>query len=154
MNKFIKAAIQEAEKGVKRGHGGPFGAVVVRDGKIVSRAHNDVIFKNDPTNHAEMTAIRRAARKLNTFDLSDCEIYTTCEPCPMCLGAIHWAKMRKMYMGALRGDAAKIGFDDKFIYDVILGKANKKQVKVIREGREECLKVFKMFAEKKDKKMY
>jgi guanine deaminase len=154
MNKFIRAAIKEAEKGVRLGHGGPFGAVIVKDGKIISRGHNDVIFKNDPTNHAEMTAIRRAAKKMGTFDLSDCEIYITCEPCPMCLGAVHWAKMRKMTYGCSRSDAAKIGFDDKFIYDVILGKAKKKQVAVKQEEREECLKVFKKFEEKKGKKMY
>ena len=154
MNKFIQAAIKEAEKGVKKGHGGPFGAVIVRKGKIVASGHNEVILHNDPTNHAEMVAVRKAAAKMKNFDLSDCEIYITCEPCPMCLGAIHWAKMKKMTFGCTRKDAAKIGFDDEFIYDVIRGKAKKKQVAVKQTDRNECLKVFKMFERKADKKMY
>lgn len=150
----MRAAIAEAEAGVKKGHGGPFGAVIVRKGKIIARGHNEVVLHNDPTNHAEIVAIRKAAAKLKRFDLSDCVIYTTCEPCPMCLGAIHWAKMRKMYIGATRKDAAKIGFDDQFIYDVILGKAKKKQVKIFKTDRTGCLKVFKLFYEKKDRVMY
>jgi len=106
-----------------------------------------------------MVAVRKACLKLKRFDLGDCEIYITCEPCPMCLGAIHWAKMKKMTFGCTRKDAAKIGFDDEFIYDVIRGKslsgkAKKKLVAVKHEARAECLKVFKMFTEKKDKKMY
>jgi len=150
----MHAAIIEAESGVKKGHGGPFGAVIVRKGKIIAAGHNEVILHNDPTNHAEMVAIRKAAAKLKRFDMSDCIIYTTCEPCPMCLGAVHWAKMRKMHMGCLRSDAAKIGFDDQFIYDVILGKAKKKQVKIFKTDRKECLKVFKLFTKKQDKVMY
>ena len=154
MNKFMHAAILEAEKGVKKGHGGPFGAIIVRKGKVIAAGHNEVILTNDPTNHAEMVTIKKAAAKLKNFDLSDCEIFITCEPCPMCLGAIHWAKMKKMTFGCTRKDAAKIGFDDEFIYDVIRGKAKKRQVTAKQIDRGECLEVFKKFEAKKDKKMY
>src|SRR5512136_691190 len=113
MRKFMRMAIREAEKGMRRNEGGPFGAVIVKDGKVVARAHNRVIKTNDPTAHAEVVAIRKATAKLKRFDLSDCEIYASCEPCPMCFAAIHWAKMRTLYFGCSRKDAAAIGFDDK-----------------------------------------
>ena len=128
-NEFFNIAILEAEDGMKNNDGGPFGAVVVMDGKIIAQAHNEVISSNDPTAHAEIIAIRRASKKLGRFDLSDCELYSTCEPCPMCFSAIHWAKIKTLYFGCNNRDAAKIGFDDKFIYDVIRGNSVKRKGK-------------------------
>ena len=96
-NYFMRIALKEAEKGMEKGEGGPFGAVIVKDGEIISKAHNEVLKTNDPTAHAEMVAIRRASKKLGRFNLSDCDIYSTCEPCPMCFSAIHWAKIKKLY---------------------------------------------------------
>jgi guanine deaminase len=116
---FMAIAIAEARRGIRSGDGGPFGAVVVRDGVVVARAHNQVVRANDPTAHAEMQAIRAACRTLGTFDLSGCTIYTTCEPCPMCFAAIHWARIDGVVYGASRADAAAVGFDDAAIYDVL-----------------------------------
>ena len=154
MNKFMTIAIKEANKGLKKNDGGPFGAVIVKKGKVIAKGHNEVLKTNDPTAHAEINAIREATSKLKRFDLSDCEIYSTCEPCPMCFSAIHWAKMKKLYFGCTRADAAKIGFDDKFIYDVLKGKSHKKQVKTVKLDREKCLKPFKEWDLKQDKKQY
>lgn len=150
----MSLAVAEAYRGLRRGEGGPFGAVIVRKGRVVARAHNRVIQTNDPTAHAEVNAIREACRKLRRFDLSDCEIYSSCEPCPMCFAAIHWAKMRRLAFGCTRGDAEQIGFDDKFIYDAIAGTARRKQVKVKRLGRQACLGPFKEWKAKADKKRY
>jgi len=150
----MKLAIQEALKGMNANQGGPFGAVLVRNGKIISRAHNQVIKNNDPTAHAEILAIRKASKKLGRFDLSDCEIYTTCEPCPMCLAAIHWAKLKKLYYGCTKKDAARINFDDKFIYEAIRGTAKKQKVKAVQIKREECLRLFSAWSKKKDKVQY
>jgi guanine deaminase len=152
--KFVQLALEEAYKGMRAGDGGPFGAVVVKDGIVVASGHNEVLKHNDPTNHAEMVAIRKAAKKLGRFDLSDCELYITSEPCPMCFSAIHWAKMRKIYFACTRGDAADIGFDDKFIYDVLQGKTKKKQVISVQVGREECLPAFLEWKKKSNKTMY
>lgn len=154
MNEFMRAAVEEAHNGVKENHGGPFGAVIVKDGIIIARGHNQVIKTNDPTAHAEIVAIRKASELLGRFDLSDCEIYSSCEPCPMCFAAIHWAKIRKLYYGCTQKDAAKIGFDDEFIYDVIKGKSVEKQVNVEMLDREECLEVFKIWEAKEDKTQY
>jgi guanine deaminase len=112
-------ALRLSEEKMKEGHGGPFGAVIVRNSKIIARGFNNVLSSNDPTAHAEVDAIRKACKELNTFQLDDCEMYTSCEPCPMCLGAIYWARISKVYFGNTRQDAAAIGFDDKFIYDEI-----------------------------------
>ncbi len=150
----MKIAIEEAREGMINNEGGPFGAVIVRSGKIIAKGHNLVIKTNDPTAHAEIIAIRRATAKLQRFDLSDCEIYSSCEPCPMCFSAIHWAKMKKLYFGCTRDDAAKIGFDDKFIYDVIQGKTVKKQVKIMCLDRKDCLNIFKEWHGKNDKISY
>ncbi|HOS49133.1 MAG TPA: nucleoside deaminase, partial [Bacteroidia bacterium] len=114
---FMKAAILAASEGLKLGKGGPFGAVVVKDGKIIAVGSNHVTSTNDPTAHAEVMAIREACRVLGTYQLSDCEIYTSCEPCPMCMGAIYWARPKKVYYASTRHDAAAAGFDDSFIYD-------------------------------------
>ncbi len=154
MNKFMKVALDEAFKGMRKGEGGPFGAVVVKDGVIISQAHNEVLKTNDPTMHAEVNAIRKATKKLGRFDLSDCEIYSTCEPCPMCFAAIHWAKMKKLYIGASREDAADIGFDDKFIYDVINKTAKEEQVEIEVVDSDECRVPFKEWKEKEDKTRY
>ncbi|MGS0972290.1 MAG: nucleoside deaminase [Candidatus Izemoplasmataceae bacterium] len=154
MNKYMKEAIEEAFRGMRSNDGGPFGAVIVKDGEIIAVGHNEVLKTNDPTAHAEIVAIRKATSKLGRFDLSDCEIYSTCEPCPMCYSAIHWAKMKTLYYGATRYDAADIDFDDQYIYDVILGKTSKLQVKKEQMEHEECLRPFKEWAEKADKVGY
>lgn len=153
-NYFMKTAVKEAFKGMRKNDGGPFGAVIVKNGKIIASGHNEVLKTNDPTSHAEIVAIRKAAKKLKRFDLSDCEIYSSCEPCPMCFAAIHWAKMKKLYYGCTRKDAEKIGFDDKFIYDVIRGVAIKKQVEVVKIGRKECLRPLKEWKTKANKARY
>ena len=151
---FMKAAAQEALEGVKYGHGGPFGAVIVKDNRIIARAHNEVIKNNAPTDHAEMNAIRSAAKMLGRFDLSDCILYTSCEPCPMCFSAIHWAKIEKVYYGCTREDAARVGFDDKYIYDVIKGEAEHKKVDFLQKDRKSCLKAFDEWEAREDKVNY
>ena len=120
----MEMTVQQAREGVARGEGGPFGAVIVRSdtGEIVARAHNMVLQTNDPTAHAEMVCIRKAAAKLGRFDLSDCTIFSSCEPCPMCYGAIHWAKLPKCYYAATATDASEAGFDDSYIYRAIRGQ--------------------------------
>ena len=113
---FMKVAIELAEENVKQGNGGPFGAVIVRNGEIIATGVNGVTRYNDPTAHAEVTAIRNACKTLDTYQLEDCEIYSSCEPCPMCLGAIYWARPKALYFAADKYDAANAGFDDSFIY--------------------------------------
>ena len=154
MNAFMKLAIDEALAGMKNNDGGPFGAVIVRNGEIISFAHNEVVKTNDPTAHAEVTALRKASSKLGRFDLSDCEIYSSCEPCPMCFAAIHWAKIKKLYYGSTREDAANINFDDKYIYDVIKGTAKELQVDVVQTNRLESLEPFRLWKIKIDKTEY
>jgi guanine deaminase len=114
---FMNKAIDVAHNNVITSHGGPFGAIVVKAGKIIGIGRNEVTSSNDPTAHAEVQAIRDACRNLNSFQLTDCEIYTSCEPCPMCIGAIYWARPKAVYYACSKEDAAKIGFDDQFIYD-------------------------------------
>jgi guanine deaminase len=116
-NAFMQEAIQRAVDNVRSGRGGPFGAIVVKDGRVVAAGTNLVTSTNDPTAHAEVTAIREACRTLSTFQLTGCEIYTSCEPCPMCLGAIYWARPDRVYFAANASDAAEAGFDDSFIYE-------------------------------------
>ena len=120
--RLMHAAITEAAAGLAAAEGGPFGAVIVRDGRVIARAHNQVVALNDPTAHAEVQAIRAACRALGKFDLSGCEIYATCEPCPMCFAAIQWARLDRLHYGASRQDAAAIGFDDAAIYDVLAAR--------------------------------
>jgi tRNA(Arg) A34 adenosine deaminase TadA len=150
---LMRRAIVLSKESVKRG-GGPFGAVIARNGEIIAEGSNNVTIDCDPTAHAEVSTIRKACQKLGTFDLAGCEIYTSCEPCPMCFGAIYWAHLDKMYMGNDRKDAAKIGFDDDFIYQEIALKAEdrKKPSEVLL--REEALEAFKMWEEKTDKTEY
>ncbi|HUU36922.1 MAG TPA: nucleoside deaminase [Candidatus Desulfaltia sp.] len=151
--KFMKKAVAQALLGMKKNHGGPFGAVIVRDGEVIARAHNLVLKTHDPTAHAEIVAIRRAAAKLKRFDLSDCEIYSTSEPCPMCLAAIFWAGIRKVYYGCTRKDAERIGFRDRRLYDLIK-KRRPGIVEKIKLERRECLKPFEEWSRKKDRVIY
>lgn len=153
-NEFMKAAIAMASKGMNSNAGGPFGAVVVRNGEIISAGHNEVTSTNDPTAHAEVVAIRKACEKLGTFQLDDCEIYTSCEPCPMCLGAIYWARPSKVYYACNQQDAANIDFDDQFIYDEIDKEIHARKINFIPLLREEALQLFKDWSEKMDKTEY
>ncbi len=154
MKDFMLEAIKEAKKGLRKNQGGPFGAVIVKNGKIIARGHNMVLSTNDPTAHAEVTAIRRAAKKLKRFDLSDCELYTSCEPCPMCLAATEWAKIKTLYYGCTRNDAAKIGFDDKKIYGDIRTAPKSKHIKEIQIHKDEEFAPLIEWAKKKNKKQY
>lgn len=151
MNKFMKMAINEAKKGINSGHGGPFGAVIVKDGKVISKGHNKVVANNDPTHHGEIDAIRKAGKKLKTFDLSGCEIYTTGYPCPMCFCAILWANIDKIYYGCNTTDTEIIGFRDKEFEENI---PNKHKTITKELNREECLKLYKDYAGLIDKIMY
>ncbi len=152
--KFMELAISEAFKGMRGNEGGPFGAVVVRKGDIIATAHNEVLKTNDPTAHAEVMAIRRASALLGRFDLSDCEIYSSCEPCPMCLAAIHWAKIPRLYYGCTRKDAARIGFDDEFLYEMINGTASVEKLQKIQQARDACLVPLREWEKKEDKRLY
>lgn len=143
--KFMKRAIELSIKGSSDGKGGPFGAVIVKNGEIVGEGYNQVTSTNDPTAHAEVMAIRDACKNLNTFQLADCELYTSCEPCPMCLGAIYWARPSKVYYGNTRDDAAKVGFDDAFIYDEIPLPISERQIQMIPLGREEAQQAFDLW---------
>ncbi|MBD3638989.1 MAG: nucleoside deaminase [Crocinitomicaceae bacterium] len=152
--KFMKRAVELAHQGMSSNYGGPFGAVVVKDGKIIAEGHNEVTSSNDPTAHAEVVVIRRACEHLGDFQLTDCVIYTSCEPCPMCLGAIYWARPKAVYFGCNQRDAAAIGFDDQFIYDEIDLDIEKRGIKFIPLGRDEALTVFRKWEEKEDKMEY
>jgi len=154
MNQYMKLAIEAARKGMESNMGGPFGAVIVRNGEVIAVAHNEVIGTNDPTAHAEIVAIRRATAKLGRFDISDCEIYSTCEPCPMCLSAIHWAGIRKLYFGADRHDAAGGGFDDEFIYHLMEGTADSPLLRPEIVDQKECADLFNEWNAKQDRVMY
>ena len=131
-NRFMKAAIDIAIAGMEMGKGGPFGAVVVCNGEIIAAASNEVLSSNDPTAHAEINAIRRACEKLGSFQLSGCELYTTCEPCPMCMGAIYWARPSIVYFAATREDAAAAGFDDSLIYREIAVTNEERKIPFVR----------------------
>ncbi len=139
---FMNKAIRLAMNNVEGNNGGPFGAVVVKDGEIIGAGSNQVTSTNDPTAHAEIVAIREAAAKLGTFDLSGCEIYASCEPCPMCLGAIYWSKMDKLYYAATKDDAAKADFDDSFIYKEFSLQKNERKLSSLQMMRDEAIKVF------------
>ncbi|NCA79610.1 MAG: nucleoside deaminase [Sphingobacteriia bacterium] len=151
--KFMKKAIAASIKNIERG-GGPFGAVIVKDGKIIATGTNRVTANNDPTAHAEVSTIRKACKKLNTFDLSGCEIYSSCEPCPMCLSAIYWAHIDRLYYGNTKKDAAKIGFDDSFIYDELDLKPADRKIQSTQILRDEAIKAFCIWEEKTDKIEY
>ena len=145
MNKYMKLAIENANNGINNKEGGPFGAVIIDyKGNIVSIGNNKVIKNNDPTAHAEVVAIREACKKLNKYDLSDCILYTSCEPCPMCLSAIIWANIKEVYYGCTKEDAASIGFRDDIIYDYLMGK-NNNLIGLKQMEREECIKLFEKY---------
>jgi guanine deaminase len=152
--KFMQIAVGEAIKGVEKEDGGPFGAVIVKGNKVVAKAHNMVLALNDPTAHAEILAIRKASAKLARFNLGDCEIYSTCEPCPMCLSAIYWARIRKTYLGCSKRDAEKIGFDDNLFYSILRGEKKNLFLKISKIGRKECLAVFKKWFTRQNKISY
>jgi len=149
----MQRAIDLSVENVKNG-GGPFGAVIVKDGKIISEGTNRVTANNDPTAHAEVSAIRNAAQKLNTFDLSGCKIYTSCEPCPMCLSAIYWAHLDKIYFGNTKSDAKAIGFDDSFIYDELKLNPSDRKITMERLLPEEATRAFEDWKNKEDKVEY
>lgn len=151
---FMGRAIAVAEQGMNSNTGGPFGAVVVKDDQIIAEGCNSVTSTNDPTAHAEVVAIREACRKLKTFQLEECIIYTSCEPCPMCLGAIYWARPQKVFYGCTKEDAAAIDFDDQFIYDELDKGIDNRQINFIALMREEAVTVFKQWEEKMDKTAY
>jgi tRNA(Arg) A34 adenosine deaminase TadA len=151
---FMNRAIELAEKGMNSNAGGPFGCVVVKDNEIIAEAHNEVTFANDPTAHAEVVAIRRACQVLGSFQLTGCEIYTSCEPCPMCLGAIYWARPKKVFFACTKADAAQINFDDQFIYNELDQPNEKRKIEFIGILRESALKVFKKWDAKEDKTAY
>jgi guanine deaminase len=149
MRKAIALSIQNIQKG-----GGPFGAVIVKDGKVIATGVNRVTKNTDPTAHAEVTAIRKASKKLGTFDLAGCDIYTSCEPCPMCLGAVYWAHLDKMYYGNTKADAKNIGFDDSFIYDEIELKPEKRRLLTTQLLSDEAIEAFKAWANTENKVEY
>ncbi len=147
-------AIQLSLDNVASGQGGPFGAVIVKNGNIVAEGANRVTSTNDPTAHAEIVVIRDACAKLGVFELSDCEIYTSCEPCPMCLGAIYWARLARVYFGNLASDASKIGFDDSFIYREIAQGLPRRSIPMIPMMREQALAAFRAWQERPNKITY
>ena len=150
---LMRRAIELSKQSVRNG-GGPFGAVIARNGEIIAEGSNCVTIDCDPTAHAEVSTIRKACKALKTFDLSGCEIFTSCEPCPMCFGAIYWAHLDKIYMGNDRKDAAKIGFDDDFIYQEIALTADKRKKPSEILLRDEALEAFRMWDKKEDKTEY
>jgi len=151
---FMLEAIALSRRGVSENQGGPFGCVVVKGDEIVGRGWNKVTSTNDPTAHAEVVAIREACKHLGTFQLQDCEIYTSCEPCPMCMGAIYWARPAKVYYGNSREDAAAIGFDDSLIYKEVNAAIHERQIKMLCLGSAEAIKVFEEWQKKPDKTPY
>jgi len=150
---FMREAIRLADESVKNG-GGPFGAVIVKDGKIIAGSSNSVTLTNDPTAHAEVNTIRKACSELGTYDLEGSVIYTSCEPCPMCLGAIYWAHISKIYYANDRKDAGAIGFDDDFIYQELSKDMKDRSTPIIQMIRDEALHTFKAWEEKEDKTEY
>lgn len=147
-------AIELSIQNVKSGKGGPFASLVVKDGMIISRGTNMVTSTNDPTAHAEIVAIREACKILKSYQLDGCEMYTSCEPCPMCLGAIYWARPTKVYYGNSRQDAAKIGFDDEFIYEEMPRAVGERKIPMIQCMRDQAFEAFRTWQEKPDKMMY
>ncbi len=152
--KFMQEAIELGRKGMLNNEGGPFGCVIVKGDEIVGRGWNKVLSANDPTAHAEVSAIRDACKNLGTFQLDECEIYTSCEPCPMCMGAIYWARPKKVYYANTRIDAANIGFDDSMIYEELTASLEERKIKMNHLGREEAIKVFEEWKNKNDKTRY
>ena len=150
---FMREAIRLATESVEKG-GGPFGAVIVKDGEIIAESSNSVTIDNDPTAHAEVNAIRKACKKLGTFDLSGCVVYTSCEPCPMCLGAIYWAHIGRIYYGNSRKDAAAIDFADDFIYEELAQPLHRRRLPLVHLLGDEAITTFQKWSEKTDKTEY
>jgi guanine deaminase len=148
---FIEMAVDLARQGVAQNEGGPFGCVIVKDGLVIGRGNNKVLSTHDPTAHAEVVAIRDACRRLNSHQLQGCTVYTSCEPCPMCLGAIYWARPDRIVYACTREDAAAINFDDDFIYKEILNSIDQRKIPTNQCGREQGLGVFRLWSEKNDK---
>ncbi len=144
---YMKMAIRLARTNVQEGNGGPFGALIVKDGKVIAKAMNEVTSTDDPTAHAEIVAIRRACKALEAYQLDGCDVYTSCEPCPMCLGALYWARPDHVYFAATRKDAASSGFDDDFIYEEIKLDPDMRQIPFSNKMRDEALKAFKEWDE-------
>lgn len=149
MREAIRLSIENVKKG-----GGPFGAVIVKDGKVIATGVNRVTLDHDPTAHAEVSAIRMASARLDSFDLSGCEIYSSCEPCPMCMGAIYWARLDRLYYANTKQDAKEIGFDDSFIYDELALPPARRHLPIVTLMRDEALKAFNDWREKPDKVEY
>lgn len=147
MNKFMTIAVEEARTGIRAGHGGPFGCVIVRDGEVIGRGHNEVVKRHDPTCHGEVMAIRNACKNIGSFDLAGCELYTTAEPCPMCAGAIMWANIAKVYYGCNIADTDSIGFRDKQFYEAPEDISEELD-------RDACLEVFEEYRNIKEKRNY
>jgi len=151
---FMARAIELSVENVRSGRGGPFGTVIVKDGNIIAEAANQVTTTNDPTAHAEVVAIRQACQKLRCFELKGCELYTSCEPCPMCLGAIYWAHLAHIYFGNVAADASEAGFDDSFIYRQFAQAIPERSIPMIPMMREQALAVFRAWREKPNKILY
>jgi guanine deaminase len=153
-NPFMARAIELSIENVRSAKGGPFGAVIVQDGKIIAESANCVTSTNDPTAHAEILAIRKACTKLGVFELRDCELYTSCEPCPMCLGAIYWARPARVYFGCTVLDASKAGFDDSLIYREISRPHSERKIPMIQTMRDEALEAFSAWERQLNKRPY
>ena len=143
--RFLERAIELSRQGMQKGNGGPFGCVIVKDGEIVGEGVNEVLVKNDPTSHAEVVAIRNACKKLNNFQLTGCDVYTSCEPCPMCMGAIYWARPNRVIYANTKSDAAAVNFDDQFIYDEIRQPGTERQIPFIHHPHPAALEVFEQW---------
>ena len=152
-NKFMTRAIELSIESVNSG-GGPFGSIIVKNDKVIAEGSNKVTLNNDPTAHGEIVAIRKACKSLNNFNLSGCELYSTCEPCPMCLSAIYWAHIDKVYYANTRNDAQKIDFDDSLIYSELLTNVKKRKIPMFQMMRVEALKAFELWDKKTDKVKY
>ncbi|HSJ69155.1 MAG TPA: nucleoside deaminase [Anditalea sp.] len=152
--KFMQMAIDLSRKGMEDGKGGPFGCVIVKDGIVIGKGNNSVLSQNDPTAHAEVVAIRDACKNLGHFQLDGCEVYTSCEPCPMCLGAIYWARPSKIFFANDKTDAALAGFDDEFIYQELDTTPAERRIPMIKMPNSEAVKVFEEWIRKENKKVY
>lgn len=153
-NRFMNRALELAKEGMNQGHGGPFGCVIVKNGEIIAEGNNSVLSENDPTAHAEIVAIRQATKALGTFQLDGCELYTSCEPCPMCLGAIYWARPERVFYAATRNDASEAGFDDEFIYNELNLDPAERSIQMVNVGREDALPAFRSWLNKENKRVY
>ncbi|MFT4204818.1 MAG: nucleoside deaminase [Chitinophagaceae bacterium] len=153
-NQYMQEAVALSREHMQKGEGGPFGCVIVKDGSVVGRGWNSVLATHDPTAHAEVMAIRDACQRLGTFQLAGCDLYTSCEPCPMCLGAIYWARPDRVFYANDKTDAAHIGFDDSFIYDELRLPMAQRKIPMIALDKKEALKVFQLWDSKTDKTRY